>query len=167
MLAESLKTNYDALFIKSTPDRNYLRSLYNDLNVLKRENSFFFLIPNDGFQLERNSLDKKAYLVEFSPLLKWFFTSDEKKYLITEETIFNILIQKDKRLQFLSFLKSNDKKLVFFYSDKDCVYNQNNKDLISNYHYTTDKELETMQSLKEKIEIASNIFNKTVNPFAN
>jgi len=105
-----LKTNtYNGIFIKNSKEYNCLSNLYKNLEEIEKIKEYFVLLPT---LTELDAKNTSEYLYKFAPLLKSFVESNDKKTLITEEGLLNILLKQEKRVNFFKFLIKQKKNIV-------------------------------------------------------
>ncbi len=155
--------NYNSIFIRDTFVFGSIKKIYDNKVELEQIKEILLLIPS--FE-DLSKTESMTLLKLFAPKLKEFIESKEKKTLITQENVLNILVKEDKRSNFFKFLAKNNKNIIVFAEDE---YEKYVKTLGSNYLYLVLGQDEWLTSLGmfdrfKDIKIA---IQNTHNPFKN
>lgn len=157
--------SYDYIFIYDKNFNDYLSFYYENDNSLLKETSFALMMPPQGFQFTKDSIEPSEWTIQYSPLLKGFMESKTKKTLFTEETVLNILVKKDKRIPFLKFLQKHNKNLVMFHNNKDFYLDNLNKTFLPNMLNTSMSDIIENTFIHEKLKNINSTMEMTFNPF--
>jgi hypothetical protein len=154
--------SYYYIFIKESKNNNYLKYYFDNLEEIKKEKSFYILMPSSFEEL--NIQDSNFFIKKYANSLKEFIENDSIKTLFTEEDILKSIIREEKRNNFFKFLVKKRKNIVLFcYKDLDFYANPDSYNSI----YMNSKDLLMQDSLFKKIEDIKNIIKNFQNPFKN
>lgn len=157
--------SYDFIFIYDDNFNNYLSFYYDNEIEISKENSFALMMPEQGFQFTKDKIDASEWKSKYSPLLKGFMESTNKKTLITDETILHILVKEDKRLSFLKFLQKHEKNLIMFHGNKKFYLDNNKEHFLPNMFNTNLDNIIETSFLQQKLKNINQTLDMTFNPF--
>lgn len=157
--------SYDFIFIYDDNFNDYLSFYFNNEIEIQQENSFAIMMPEQGFQFTKDNIEPSEWKSQYSPLLKGFMESTNKKTLITDETILHILVKEDKRLSFLKFLQNHDKNLVMFHGNKKFYQDNLNNTFLPNMLNSNIENIIETSFLQEKLKNINTTLDMTFNPF--
>lgn len=156
--------SYDYIFIYDNNFNDYLSFYFDNEVELHKEFSFAIMMPEQGFQFKQD-IDYSEWKSQYSPLLKGFMEAENKKTLITEESILHTLVKEDKRLSFLKFLQNHNKNLIMFHNNKT-FYQENKKSpFLPNMLNTNIETIIETSFIQQKLKNINNTLDMTFNPF--
>ena len=154
--------SYHYIFIKQLKDSNYLKYYFYNLEEIKKENSFYILMPSSLEEL--NIQDSNFFVKKYANRLKEFIENDSITTLFTEEDILKSIIKEEKRANFFKFIVKKKKNIVLF-CHKDLDYSANPDNYTS--LYMNNEDLLKQDSLFKKFDDIKNAIKNTHNPFKN
>lgn len=154
--------SYHYIFIKQLKDNNYLKYYFDNLEEIKKEKSFYILMPSSLEEL--NIQDPNFFVKKYANNLKEFIENDSIPTLFTEEDILKAIVKEEKRSSFFKFLVKKKKNIVLFcHKDLDFSANPDNYTAI----YMNHEDLLMQDSLFKKFDDIKNAIKNTHNPFKN
>lgn len=157
--------SYDYIFVYDKNFNEYLSFFYENEALMQQESSFTLMMPEEGFQFKKDSIDYSEWTSQYSPLLKGFMESSNKRTLVTDETILHILVKEEKRMSFLNFLKKHQKNIIVFHNNKDFYLTNKEKCFLENMLNTTIFDIVETTFLQEKLKNINETLEMTFNPF--
>lgn len=154
--------SYHYIFIKQLKDNNYLKYYFDNVDEIKKEKSFYILMPSSLEEL--NIQDSNFFVKKYAHQLKEFIESESITTLFTEEDILKSIVKEEKRSSFFKFLVKKKKNIVLF-CHKDLDYYANPDNYTSLYMNSDD--LNMQDSLFKKFDDIKVAIKNTHNPFKN
>lgn len=154
--------SYYYIFIKQLKDVNYLQYYFDNIEDIKKEKSFYVLMPSSLEEL--NIQDSNFFVRKYANSLKEFIENDSITTLVTEEDILKAIIKEEKRANFFKFIVKKKKNIVLF-GHKDLDYSANPDSY--NSLYMNYEELMKQDSLFKKFDDIKDVIKNTHNPFRN
>lgn len=154
--------SYNYIFIKQLKDNEYLKYYFENMEEIKKEKSFSFLMPDTLEELKIQ--DSNFFVKKYAQQLKNFIENPSVTTLFTEEDILKYIIKEDKRNNFFKFLMKKKKNIVLFcYKDLDYSANPDNYNSL----YMNSEDLLKQDSLFKKFDDIKEAIRNTHNPFKN
>ena len=154
--------SYHYIFIKELKDSNYLKYYFDNMSAIKKENSFYMMMPDTLEEL--NIQDTNFFVRKYANSLKEFIDSDKVNTLFTEEDILKAIIKEEKRANFFKFLIKKKKNIVLFcHKDLDYSSNPDNYSAL----YLNLEDLLRQESLFKRFNDIREVIKNTHNPFKN
>lgn len=154
--------SYHYIFIKQLKDSNYLKYYFDNIEEIKKEKSFYILMPDTLEELKIQ--DSNFFVRKYANKLKEFIENDSITTIFTEEDILKAIIKEEKRASFFKFIVKKKKNIVLF-CNKDLDYSANPDNYTTLYMNSDD--LLMQDSLFKKFDDIKNVIKNTHNPFKN